>query len=510
MNQPTYLDYLQNRYRIAADGTLTDFLSRRDGRLLLADTIDLSALAERYGAPLEVAYMPLITTQIERMFGYAAEAHARTGYLGSFLYAYATKANFAEEVVRTALNAGAQHETSSAADVVIAHYLWRQGVLPESRYIFCNGSKEQNYIAAIVNLRKAGFAKVCPIIDEIAELEAFLTQCAEPMLFGVRERHAAEHVDPGHFGGERFGLTQQEIARVAARLEGTPHKLIVYHAMVGSQIENLDGWMDRLADSAASYARLRQLVPTLQLFNFGGGMPTSAYALDFAFDYTHFLERLMATLAEVAAAHGVPQPDIIGEFGRYTVASHNVFLLEVGAVKPAQAEMEPWYLVNGSMMVSLPDMLIVDDQQFVVLPLDRWEQPARPVRLGGRRTCDSDDVFPRPGQAGMMLPEQGEGLIFGVFGVGAYQQMIAGRGGAHHCLSPEMRRIIIEQEGDQLTLREVLPQSVAQIMGLLGYNREALEPVLTRTPARPRESTFVVAPRRRSSSARQSRQVPPA
>ena len=511
LTKPTYLDYLQNRYGIDADGNLTDFLSRRDGRLLLADQIDLSALVERYGAPLEVAYTPLITTQIERMFGYAAEARSRTRYNGAFLYAYATKANFAEEVVRTALNAGVQHETSSAADVVIAHHLWRQGVLPETRYVFCNGSKEQNYIEAIVNLREAGFANVCPILDDTNELDAYLDQCSQPMLFGVRERHAAEHVDPGHFGGERFGLTQAEIAEIATRLAATPHKLIVYHAMVGSQIENLDGWMSRLACSAVNYARLRQIAPTLHMFNFGGGMPTSAYALDFQFDYALFMERLMRTLGAISAEHDVPQPDIIGEFGRYTVASHNVFLLEVGAVKQAQAAMEPWYLVNGSMMVSLPDMLIVDDQEFLVLPLDRWETTAQPVRLGGRRTCDSDDVFPRPGHEALMLPEDGQNLVFGVFGVGAYQQMISGKGGAHHCLSPEMRRIIIEQDGDHLVMREVLPQSVAQIMNQLGYNREVLEQAPARTPARPRESTFVVAPRRRigTGGVRQNRQIPP-
>lgn len=509
MSKQTYLDYLHNRYGIEANGKVTDFLSRRDGQLLLGDRINLSALADRYGAPLEVAYMPLVSAQVERMHGYAAEARARTNYGGAFLYAYATKANFAEEVVRTALGAGAQYETSSAADVVIAHHLWRQGILPESRYIFCNGSKEQNYIDAIINLREAGFAKLVPILDDMAELDAYLAHCSQPLLLGVRERHAAEHVDPGHFGGERFGLTQAEILQVARRLEGTPHELVVYHAMVGSQLEDIDGWMARLAHSAEKYSRLSQQVPSLHMFNFGGGMPTSAYALDFSFDYPLFLERLMETLAAITGEHGVPQPAIIGEFGRYTVASHNVFLLEVGTVKTAQAGMEPWYLVNGSMMVSLPDILIVDDQQFVVMPLDRWEMPVQDVRLGGRRTCDSDDVFPRPGQPPMVLPEDGRGLVLAVFGVGAYQQMISGKGAAHHCLSPEMRRIIIEQEGDALVMREVPPQSVAQIMGLLGYNRETVEiDRPARVPVRPRESTTVAAPRRRAVSALR-RQVPP-
>lgn len=503
MNKQTYLDYLQNRYGIEANGTLTDFLSRRDERLLFADRVDLQALVERYGAPLEVAYCPLITAQVERMHGWAGAARVRAGYNGAFLYAYATKANFAEEVVRTALAAGAHYETSSAADVVIAHYLWRQGVLSADRYIFCNGSKEDNYIDAVVALREAGYTRVVPILDDLDELDALLERCSAPLQLGVRERHAAETVNPAHPGGERFGLTQEEIGQVAARLAGTPHELVVYHAMVGSQLEDLDGWMARLERSAANYCRLRRGVPTLRAFNFGGGMPTSAYALDFTFDYELFLSRLMQHMASVCAAYDVPHPAIIGEFGRYTVASHNVFLFEIGAVKEGQGDATPWYLVNGSMMVSLPDSLIVDDQQFIVLPLDRWDVPAREARLAGRRTCDSDDIFPRPSRPPLVLPADGKRLVVAVFGVGAYQQMISGKGGAHHCLSPEMRRIVIEQDGDALVLREVQPQNVAAIMGLLGYAPEAIEPVAQPAPVFPprqRESVPVAAPRRRATT----------
>src|SRR5262245_34750639 len=107
LSKQTYAEYLEERYDIASDGPLTDFVSRCDGRLLLGDRIDLSALAARYGAPLEVAYCPQITMQVSRMQGWAAAARAQTGYSGAFIYAYATKANFAAEVVRTALDAGA-------------------------------------------------------------------------------------------------------------------------------------------------------------------------------------------------------------------------------------------------------------------------------------------------------------------------------------------------------------------------------------------------------------------
>jgi arginine decarboxylase len=91
------------------------------------------------------------------------------------------------------------------------------------------------------------------------------------------------------------------------------------------------------------------------------------------------------------------------------------------------------------------------------------------VRLAGRRTCDSDDVYPRPDAPPLMLPDVGAGLVIAVCGVGAYQQMISGRGGAHHCLSPEPTRVIISQVNGRLISRVVPQQDQATIMQLLGY-----------------------------------------
>jgi arginine decarboxylase len=187
-------------------------------------------------------------------------------------------------------------------------------------------------------------------------------------------------------------------------------------------------------------------------------------------------------------------PDLIGEFGRYTVATHSVFLLEVGATKAGQPGQPDWYLVNGSMMVSLPDSILVDGQEFVILPLDGWERPAREARLAGRRTCDSDDVYPRPHRAPLVLPEAGEGVVIAICGVGAYQQMISGRGGAHHCLSPEPARVIITEHEGRLVSRYVPQQDQATIMRLLGYQPQSTHAPAER-PAAPARTPAVANPR---------------
>lgn len=484
LKQQTYAGYMQDTFGLSGEGALTDFMERRDGDLYLGGQINLTELARSHGAPLEVVYTPQITAQVRRMLGWAERARSRSEYAGSFKYAYATKANFAAEAVQTALAAGANYETSAAADVVIAHSLWRQGLLPDDRLICCNGSKEPNYIDAIRDLRLDGCERVIPVLDDLDELAALLDTPA-PLMFGVRER-AAGNRDGTHPGNDRFGLAAAEIERAAETIADSRHQLVLYHAMIGSQVEDEAHFLATLRESVIGYARLRQRVPSLRYFNFGGGVPTSGYSLGFSFDYERFLGRLMVTVRDICAEYDVPMPDLIGEFGRYTVATHSVYLLEIGATKAGAPGGADWYLVNGSLMVSLPDSILVDGQEFIILPLSDWDRPVRPVRLAGRRTCDSDDVYPRPERPPLMLPDSGAGLIVAVCGVGAYQQMISGRGGAHHCLSPEAARVIISEVDGRLVSRVVPQQDQATIMRLLGYPPEHMAVPLTfERPQRP-------------------------
>jgi arginine decarboxylase len=52
--------------------------------------------------------------------------------------------------------------------------------------------------------------------------------------------------------------------------------------------------------------------------------------------------------------------------------------------------------------------------------------------------------------------------------------MISGVGGAHHCLSPEPRRVTISEVAGHLVVGSAPPQDQASIMQLLGYQPERL------------------------------------
>jgi arginine decarboxylase len=466
-----YLDQLQPW--LDQTGRLNDFLSLRDGRVIFADTLDLLDLVAQYGAPLEISFCPLITRRVHAMRGYFATAAERTSYGGQFVYAYATKANFAEEVVRTALRSGAHYETSSAFDVRIAHRLWHAGLLPPDRFVFCNGSKEPAYIDAILALRQAGCTNVMPILDDPAEFEA-LAACPEPLLLGVRERKDEGDLAEGiAYGYDRFGLLPDEMVALAERVAGTRHALVLYHAMVGSQLEDNALFTREIIESLEGYARLKAHAPGLSHFNFGGGMPTGAYNLGFSFDYQGFAEQLLREIGAWCAGSGVAHPHLVGEFGRYTCADHGAHIFRVGRTKTSHPGRPRWYLLDGSLMVALPDILIVEGQAFTVLALNHLASEAEPVVLGGRRTCDSDDFYPRGDNPPLSLPaiadDDAEPLLIAFFGTGAYQAMLSGEGGAHHCLAPEAPRLIIEEQGGALVTRVVSEQSWESVLSDLGY-----------------------------------------
>jgi arginine decarboxylase len=180
----------------------------------------------------------------------------------------------------------------------------------------------------------------------------------------------------------------------------------------------------------------------------------------------------------MCAEYGIEQPDLVGEFGRYTAAAYGFDFYKVVVSKPSHRADVGWYVIDGSLMSSLPDSWALK-QQFIVLPLNGYDRPVRKVWLSGL-TCDSDDIY-RSGEEDdtVVLPdiatmEDGEELVIGVFMTGAYQDLLSGIGGVHHCLLPEPSELVIEPalDGKGYTYTRSVPsQSVHAMASLLGYHK---------------------------------------
>lgn len=434
-----------------------DYLHVKNGRLHLED-IDLTQLLldghvgpgieQALPSPLEIVYLPLIRRQIAEMERYFATAIEDTGYNGRFHYAYASKANAAEEVIRTTLAAGAHHEMSSTVDVDIARLMIQKGALTPDRMILCNGFKAAGtaYAANILQLRQQ-HEQLIPIIENMDEI-APLLESGFQFNVGLRQKSYGPNKteDEMDAANSRFGMDIDTIWKAADYIAAAPNlTLKVYHAMVGSQILEEEEFISWLKPGIELFARLRQRYPSLSIFNFGGGMPV-AMTLDFNFDYGKFIRLLLTTLQEACRRYNVPAPDVMGEFGRYTTSEHGAHLFKIIAAKDNKSTL-PWYIIDGSIMSSFPDSWALGEH-FVVLPLNHLDKPFHRVQLGGI-TCDSDDVYPpKPSKSPLYLPVETDDLYIGFFSIGAYQEMLGGVRGSKHCVLPEAYELIIDRSKD--------------------------------------------------------------
>ncbi|MCB8944280.1 MAG: arginine decarboxylase [Ardenticatenaceae bacterium] len=455
-----------------------DYLRAENGRLHLQN-LDLADLflreANRDGdpftSPLEIVYLPLIRRQIHKMQRIFAEVSTEVGYEGQFHYTYASKANAAEEVIRTTLGAGAHHEMSSTVDVDIAKIMIQRGLLPPDRFIISNGFKpEGSHYARNLLTLKPLHDKLIPVIEDLGELATFLGS-SHKFDVGLRQKSYGPQTTEAEMdaANSRFGVDMEMIWKTADYIAAAPNlTLKLYHFMVGSQLTDIEAFISYLKPGMEIYARLRQRHPSLSIFNFGGGMPV-AMTLDFDFDYHEFVRQLLTALQEVCGRYGVPVPDVMGEFGRYTTSEHGAHLFKIITVKENSSKL-PWYIIDGSIMSSFPDSWALSEH-FILLPLNNLDKPFQQVQLGGI-TCDSDDVYPpKPSHSPLYLPTDTDELYVGFFSIGAYQEMLGGVGGSKHCVIPEAVELIVNVDENGDTIFETLQgQTAVTVLRNLGYN----------------------------------------
>ena len=480
---------------VPAGHRFNHFLEAEGGRLL-AHGLDLAAFFEPGRAPasglpltpmpspLEIAFLPNIRTQVRTMERCFQRAIDLVGYPAPFHFAFASKANTAEEIVRSTLAAGAHHEMSSNLDVEIARRMIRSGQLPEDRLVLANGFKGpgSDYAQNLVALRSEHRGTI-PILEDASELESFAGS-GQAFELGVRLRLPGPRAGAGaRLDGtrpadrdSRFGVDALGTERLAAEIDRTPAtRFVLLHAMFGSAGCSEEEFVEALEPGLDLYARLGRNHPHLRFFDFGGGVPGRT-TLDSSFDYDLFARHLLQRTLACCAAHGTKPPALIGEFGRYTVSEHAAHLFRVIAVKANGAEL-PWYLVDGSIMTSFPDTWALGEH-FICLPLNHLDRPFRRVRLGGI-TCDRDDVYPPRGSTvPLFLPDMAAAelaerpLHLGFFSVGAYQEMLGGVRGSKHCVLPEATELLIDRDDDGGFVCDIVPGHTSEdVLHNLGYGR---------------------------------------
>ncbi len=459
----SYLDFLSQSFEFPPEG-----FEVFDDELHFHG-LNLMEIIETYKTPLRFTYLPLITKKIQEARLNFQRAILRTNYNGSYVYCYCTKSSHFKHILQEVLKNGVQLETSSALDMPIIENLEKNGHLTKDVLVVCNGFKDYEYKQYIVDMLHDGFHNIIPILDNKEEFNFYQSELDVPCQVGLRL--ATEEPPEASYYTSRLGIREDELIDFYVhRLKGHPNFTFrLLHFFVHTGISDTPFFWSELRRFVNLYCRLRKMNPELTMLDIGGGLPFRT-SLDFEYDYEYVIYEIVRTIKEVCESNDVPEPDIITEFGSYTVAESSGTVFKVLGRKQ-QNDREKWFMIDGSIISMLPDIWALK-RRFLLLPINNWDAATEKVNIGGM-TCDSDDYYNQEAHvSAIYMPKTRKQQYIGFFHTGAYQEVLSGVGGLHHCLMPDPKHVLISRNPDGTLGARVLQeeQNSKQVLKILGYD----------------------------------------
>jgi arginine decarboxylase len=313
-----------------------------------------------------------------------------------------------------------------------------------------------------------GFNNIIPVLDNKEEFNYYVNELEVPNQIGIRV--STEEKPDFPFYTSRLGIRSDEIIDFyQSKIKDNPDfKLVLLHFFVNSGINDTPYFWNELEKFVLLFCKLKKVCPELKYLDIGGGLPFKS-TLNFDFDYEYMVEEIVGRIKTICQENDVEDPDLITEFGSFTVAEASGTIFKVMGRKQ-QNDREKWLMMDGSLITMLPDIWAMN-QKFIVLPLNNWDSEYERVNIGGI-TCDSLDYYKTdPNIASIYLPKTRKAQYLAFFHTGAYQESLSGTGGIHHCLIPTPRHVLIRKnkEGNldfQLFSEE---QNSKQVLKILGY-----------------------------------------
>jgi arginine decarboxylase len=457
----TYAELIKQNYKFP-----TAEFSVKNGELYFHN-IRLMDIVTRYQTPAKLSYLPKVEENISRARKWFTNAFRKYNYTGTYTYTFCTKASHFKFILDKTLGCGAQIETSSDYDIPILRRLFEANKLTKDTLIIANGFKKPGYTQHIADLINEGFNCI-PVLDNIHEVDAYKASCQRPYHIGIR---IATNEEPDYaYYSSRLGVRYDAIRELyESKIAGDPQiELKMLHFFMNTGMRDTVHFWNELDRMIEKYCELRQICPTLDTLNIGGGLPIKS-SLQFEYDYPFMIEAIVQAIGAGCEARGVAHPHLITEFGSFTVGESGAVLYTVLDQK-IQNEQENWYMINGSFITQLPDAWGLS-HKYILLPLNGWNNEFQAVNLGGL-TCDGLDYYNSEANSEeLFLPKtNGQPLHLGFFHTGAYQEALGGYGGIQHCLVPSPRHVVIDRTDEELKFnlfRDTQPPAI--MLDILGY-----------------------------------------
>ena len=361
----------------------------------------------------------------------------------------ANKANYSSLEIETAFLAGDGLETSSNYDLLYTESVYKK-FNETKKPIVCNGYKDENYLENIIRISKERV--IIDIIDSLEEYN-YLKSRNVKLEVGIRLHMSSlyeEHDD-------RFGITKEEFKYIIEDIQNTNLTLttIHFHQRGFDYIESK--FLENISIAFEYYCQAKTKVDSVCNFDMGGGTPLPT---DYSFDYYSWAQLVIRHLLSICVAHNVKVPNLLSENGKYSQKDSTVNIYKVCAVK-ATTKDYPWYLVDGSLLIAMPEYYALGEP-IKVTPISNLGKQMIKARLGGI-TCDCDDVY-QESNGYMMLPKDTKDLYIALLGTGSYQNSMNGKRGVHHCLLPEEKDVVISN-GKEYVRHDI--QDIKEIIELM-------------------------------------------
>ena len=317
--------------------------------------------ARGIGMPVLLRFGDILASRIAAINGSFHKAMAESNYKGVFRGVFPIKVNQQQQVVEDIVAYGRPFhfglECGSKPELITA-LAYSQD--PES-LIVCNGYKDEEFIDLALFALKMGMQAIL-VIEMPSELELILDRAAKlgvkPRI-GVRAKLATR--GGGHWnesGGDRsqFGLSAAQIIDLVdyLRKRDMLDCLEMLHYHLGSQIPNIRSVQAGIVEAGRMYVDLVREGARMGMLNVGGGL-----AVDYDGSHSNFASSANYSIDEYAGdivegimqrtdEAGIPNPTIVSESGRATVAHHSVLLFDIFDVSRFESNGLPESLPEGS------------------------------------------------------------------------------------------------------------------------------------------------------------------
>jgi len=458
----SYLEFLDLSVGFPQDG-----FDVRDDELYFHD-INMMELIETFGTPLRFTYLPIISKRIKQAKLYFQNAIVNNNYRGSYTYCYCTKSSHFRHVLEEALKNDIHLETSSAFDIPIVEALEKRGLINKDTMVVCNGNKPVMYMQYIVDLIHDGFTNIIPVVDAKEEFNFYANELDVPCKIGIRV--ATEEQPDSPVYTSRLGIRSDEVIDFYnSRIKKNSNfKVTMLHFFINSGINDTPYYWNELEKVVHLYCKFKKVNPDLHQLDIGGGLPYKN-SLFFEYDYEYMISEIVKRIKGICSEYKVQEPDLVTEFGGYTVGESSGVLFRVIGRKQ-QNDREKWLMLDGSLITTLPDIWAIK-QKYILLPLNNFDAEYERVNLGGI-TCDGNDMYSNDAHINVLfLPKTRKLQYLGFFHTGAYQETLSGFGGIHHCLIPTPRHVIISRNKDETFFYDVFAeeQNSKQALKILGF-----------------------------------------